>query len=119
MHTAMWRQFEQCSASHRHRCYMTELEQILPKLPTESTVIKWIKVGERDIAGNKPEEYYCHIVIKDDAKRALVIAVLEEHMHTCLSTVIEGYVVGRHSIAVIPQLEDGATIGRNIVTCDG
>ena len=119
MHTAMWRQFEQCSASLRYRCYMTELERILPKLPAESIVIKWIKVGARDIAGNKPEEYYCHIVIKDDAKRALVIAVLEDHMRTCLSSEIEGYVVGRFSIAVIPRLEDGTTLGRNIVTCDG
>lgn len=98
---------------------MTELEQILPKLPTESIVVKWIKVGARDIAHNKPEEYYCHIVITDDAMRAQVIAVLEEHLHTCVSTVIEGYVVGRFSIAVIPRLEDGTTIGRNIVTCDG
>ena len=116
----MWRMFEQCSATHKHCGYMTELELILPQFRGDSIEVQWIKGGKRGITPPYGgEEYYCHIIINDDEKRAMVIAVLENHLRNYPSSEIEGYVVGRSSIAVIPRLEDGPTIGKNIVTCDG
>jgi len=106
-------------ASETMQGYMAELEgNIIPKLCSPSIVIKWIKGGKRDMLGT-PEEYYCHIIITDSDKRAEVISVLENHLANHFSSKIEGYVVGRHSIAVVPRLEDGPEIGNNTITFDG
>lgn len=116
----MWRELQNCSRDQMF--YVMELEHIFPHLPSDAVCVQWIRGGKRDISpslAKNDEEFYCHIIINDDEKRAMVIAVLENHLRNYPSSEIEGYVVGRSSIAVIPRLEDGSTIGKNIVTCDG
>jgi len=97
--------------------YFEDIEKITSKFPLESFACQWISGGQYDPVLQQEEVYYAHIIVLKKEFRSEIINILEEYLSED-SCEIDGYVVGRVSIAIVPKVKDGPEIGRNIVTCD-
>lgn len=97
--------------TNNNRDYYLLLELLIGQLPSNTFIIKWIK-------GEKEEAYYCNIVITEEGNRQAILTTIEDLFQKS-KHLLDCYVIGQHSICVVPRSENGPEVSRSLVTCDG
>jgi len=85
--------------------FFNQLQRIVSELPKESYFLRWLR------SDNRPD-LYCHIVIQKEEFRREILCLIEEHYSTGNYPAIDGYVVGKKSIAIAPVIEDGTEVSQ-------